>query len=64
MTIRKFILVVGEDVIADMTMPNVDKFEGHINALLNNPKFIEIPIDSLINKNWTWDGNEFHAPTS
>lgn len=59
---RKFILVVGDDIIADLTMPNADKFQRHINALLNEPRFIEVPADSEIDKGWTWDGNEFHAP--
>jgi hypothetical protein len=62
MTIRKFILVVGEDVVTEMTMPDVNKFSGHIQALLNNPRFVEIPIDSEIDKGWTWDGLNFYPP--
>lgn len=60
--IRKFILVVGEDVVTEMTMPDVDKFRGIIDALSNKPRFIEIPIDSDIDKGWTWDGNNFYPP--
>jgi len=60
---RKFILVVGEDIVVDMTMPDSNKFQGHINALLNNPRFIEIPIESEINQGWVWDGNNFTAPS-
>jgi hypothetical protein len=60
--IRKFILVVGEDVVTEMTLPDVNKFRGIIDALLNKPRFIEIPIDSEIDKGWTWDGNNFYPP--
>jgi hypothetical protein len=60
---RKFILVVGEDIVVDMTMPDSNKFQGHINALLNNPRFIEIPIESEINQGWVWDGNNFNPPS-
>lgn len=61
---RKFILVVGEDIVTDMTMPNADKFAGHIDALLNNPRFFEVPIDSQISEGWIWDGSDFHPPTT
>ena len=63
MVFRKFILVVEEDVVTDMTMPNAAKFMGHIDALSNNPRFFEVPIDSEISEGWIWDGNDFHPPT-
>jgi hypothetical protein len=63
MAVRKFILVVEEDVVTDMTMPNVAKFKKHIDALSNNPRFFEVPIDSEISEGWIWDGNDFHPPT-
>jgi hypothetical protein len=63
MVVRKFILVVEEDVVTDMTMPNAAKFMGHIDALSNNPRFFEVPIDSEISEGWIWDGNDFHPPT-
>lgn len=62
MTVRKFILVVEEDVVTDMTMPNVNKFMNHIDALSNNPRFFEVPIESQISEGWVWDGNDFHPP--
>jgi|LauGreDrversion4_2_1035121.scaffolds.fasta_scaffold27212_3 hypothetical protein len=62
MVVRKFILVVEEDVVTDMTMPNAAKFMGHIDALSNNPRFFEVPIDSEISEGWIWDGNDFHPP--
>jgi hypothetical protein len=62
MVVRKFILVVEEDVVTHMTMPNAAKFMGHIDALLNNPRFFEVPIDSEISEGWIWDGNDFHPP--
>ena len=64
MSPKKFILVVGEDVVGDMLMPHANKFQSIIDALSNNPKFIEVPADSEINKGWEWDGNEFHPPIS
>ena len=60
--VRKFILVVGEDVVTEMTMPNVNKFSELIDTLSNNPRFVEIPIDSEIEKGWVWDGNNFYPP--
>jgi hypothetical protein len=60
--VKKFILVVGEDVVTEMTMPDTNKFSGLIDTLSNNPKFVEIPIDSEIDKGWTWDGNNFYPP--
>ena len=62
--VRKFILVVGEDVVTEMTMPDVSKFKDLIDALSNNPRFVEIPIDSEIDKDWTWDGSNFYPPQS
>jgi len=62
MVVRKFILVVEEDVVTDMTMPNAAKFMGYIDALSNNPRFFEVPIDSEISEGWIWDGNDFHPP--
>lgn len=62
MSVRKFILVVGEDIVTDMTMPDVDKFSSYIYALSNSPRFVEIPVDSAIDKGWTWDGNNFYPP--
>ena len=55
-------MVVEEDVVTHMTMPNAAKFMGHIDALLNNPRFFEVPIDSEISEGWIWDGNDFHPP--
>jgi len=60
---KKFILVVEEDVVAVITLPSRDKFQD-INACLNNPVFVELPIESEVDKNWTWDGLEFYPPES
>jgi len=60
--LRKFILVVDEDIVADMTVPEGPKFQSYIEALSNNPKFIEVPVDSEIDKGWSWDGNNFSPP--
>ncbi len=59
---RKFILVVEEDVITVMTVPSRTKFQNITNACLNNPVFVEIPVDSEVDRNWTWDGTEFYPP--
>jgi hypothetical protein len=61
---RKFILVVEEDVISVLSVPNRNKFKDITNACLNSPVFVEVPIDSEVDKNWTWDGSEFHPPQS
>jgi len=61
---KKFILVVEEDVVAVITLPSRDKFQDQINACLNNPVFVELPIESEVDKNWTWDGLEFYPPES
>jgi hypothetical protein len=61
---RKFILVVEEDVVSVLDIPNVDRHQDIINACLNNPVFIELPMDSEVDKNWTWDGTEFYPPES
>lgn len=60
--VKKFILVVGQDVVTEMTMPDVSKFRDLIDTLSNGPRFVEIPIDSEIDKGWTWDGNNFYPP--
>jgi len=59
---RKFILVVEEDVVAVMTIPSRTKFQNITNACLNNPVFVELPMESEVDKNWTWDGTEFYPP--
>jgi hypothetical protein len=61
---RKFILVVEEDVVAVLKVPTRDKFQDVINACLNGPVFVELPMDSEVDKNWTWDGTEFYPPQS
>jgi hypothetical protein len=61
---KKFILVVEEDVVAVITVPSRNKFKDVANACLNNPVFVELPIESEVDKNWTWDGSEFHPPQS
>ena len=61
---RKFILVVEQDVISVLSIPNRSKFQDVTNACLNNPVFVELPIDSEVDRNWTWDGSEFHPPQS
>ena len=58
--IKKFILVVGQDVVTEMTMPDINKYSQLIDALLNKPRFVEIPTDSEIDKGWVWDGNNFY----
>ena len=59
---KKFILVVEQDVVGVITLPSKDKFIDITNACLNNPVFVELSIDSEIEKNWTWDGSEFYPP--
>jgi hypothetical protein len=61
---RKFILVVEKDVAAVLNVPTRDKFQDVTNACLNGPVFVELPMDSEVDKNWTWDGLEFHPPQS
>lgn len=61
---RKFILVVEEDVVSVISIGNKPKFQNIINACLNNPVFVELPIDSEVDQNWTWDGLEFYLPES
>ena len=61
---KKFILVVEEDVISVITIANRGKFQDIVNACLNNPVFVELPIESEVDKNWTWDGLEFYPPQS
>ena len=60
--LKKFILVVDEDIVADMTVPESPKFQDYIDALSNNPKFIEVPVDSEIDTGWGWDGTNFFPP--
>jgi hypothetical protein len=62
MSVRKFILVVEEDVVTDMTLPYGPKFEHITHALSNNPKFIEVPADSEIDQGWVWNGIDFLPP--
>ena len=61
---RKFVLVVEEDVVSVLSIASRSKFQDIINACLNNPVFVELPIDSEVDKNWTWDGIEFYPPQS
>ena len=61
---RKFVLVVEEDVVSVLSIANRNKFQDVINACLNNPVFVELPIDSEVDRNWTWDGLEFYPPES
>jgi hypothetical protein len=61
---RKFVLVVEEDVVSVLSIANRSKFQDVINACLNNPVFVELPIDSEVDRNWTWDGLEFYPPES
>jgi len=61
---RKFILVVEEDVVSVLSFGNKAKFQNIINACQNNPVFVELPIDSEVDQNWTWDGVEFSPPQS
>ena len=61
---KKFILVVEEDVIAVLNVPTRIKFQDITNACLNGPVFVEIPADSEVDKDWTWDGLEFYPPQS
>ena len=61
---RKFVLVVEEDVVSVLSIASRSKFQDIINACLNNPVFVELPIDSEVDRNWTWDGSEFHPPQS
>lgn len=61
---RKFILVVEEDVVSTISIGNKPKFQNIINACQNNPVFVELPIDSEVERNWTWDGLNFSPPES
>jgi hypothetical protein len=61
---KKFILVVEEDVVSVLDIPTRPKFQDITNACLNNPVFVEIPMDSEVDKNWTWDGTDFYPPES
>jgi hypothetical protein len=61
---RKFILVVEGDVVSVLSIPSRSKFQDVTNACINNPVFVELPIDSEVDRNWTWDGSEFYAPES
>ena len=61
---RKFILVVEEDVISVLSVPSRSKFQDITNACVNGPIYVELPIDSEVDRNWTWDGSEFHPPQS
>lgn len=61
---KKFILVVEEDVVSVLKIGNKLKFRAIVNACLNNPVFVELPIESEVDKNWTWDGSEFYPPQS
>ena len=61
---RKFVLVVEEDVVSVISIASRNKFQDLTNACLNNPVFVEVPIESEVDKNWTWDGLEFYPPES
>lgn len=61
---KKFILVVEQDVVAVLNVPTRIKFQDITDACLNGPAFVEIPVDSEVDKNWTWDGIEFYPPES
>ena len=45
---RKFVLVVEEDVVSVLSIASRSKFQDIINACLNNPVFVELPIDSEV----------------
>ena len=42
---KKFILVVEQDVISVITIASREKFTDITNACLNGPVFVELPID-------------------
>ena len=53
---RKFILVVEEDVVSVLSIGSKPKLQKIVDACLNNPVFVELPMDSEVGEDWTWDG--------
>jgi hypothetical protein len=61
---RKFILVVEEDVVSVLSIGSKPKLQKIVDACLNNPVFVELPMDSEVGEDWTWDGLEFSPSQS
>jgi hypothetical protein len=68
MTIKKFAGIVDGDVFTilsiDSTFEGIDGEAGEriIAGLQSAPIFVELPSDSGVTLDWTWDGVDFIPP--
>jgi hypothetical protein len=68
MTIKKFAGIVEGEVFTIVTVDS--EFQGNdgvagdriIAGFSSDPKFVEIPSESEVTIEWTWDGNQFISP--
>lgn len=69
MTIRKFAGIVDKEIFTifnlDSEFQGIDGIAGEriIAGYLSEPKFVEIPTDSEVTLDWTWDGTSFVPPS-
>jgi len=62
MPIKKFIIVVGDDVAGDITVPDVEKFLPLQEALTEGVIIMEVAPDVEVTTGWVYDGTKFIEP--
>lgn len=61
MSMRKFLIVVGEDVAGHMTFPDVPKFASISDAFHNGYTILDVPVETEVAAGWAYDGESFSS---
>ena len=62
LVIKKFLLVVGEDVAGDIVVPAILKYKPLQDALSDKVTIMQVPIDEEVYMGWVYDGEKFYDP--
>lgn len=67
MTVRKWAVVVGDDVAGTITIDDENTMETaqrFIAAYDSDPRIVPIPEDQEVVHGWNWTGTEFTPPVA
>jgi len=59
MSMRKFLIVVGEDVAGHMTFPDGEKFSSISDAFHNGYTILDVPVETEVAAGWFYNGEGF-----
>jgi hypothetical protein len=64
MTIKKYVYLQGEDVVAVLSFDDSDPYQaGQSSAIDDGAIWVEVDDDNPADQFWTWDGTTATSPT-